>query len=166
MYEESLRMSLVVRYPREIPAGSTNGDLILNLDLPETFLNYAGAPLPGHMPGRRARAALAGQAPADWRTSMYYRYWMHEMRPAHYGIRTGHYKLIFFYGKDVLGQTRAPATRAGWELYDMEPYPYDTHNVYHDPAYAEVVSELKTELNRLRSEIGATDANYPELVAL
>ena len=36
----------------------------------------------------------------------------------------------------------------------MEPYPYDTHNVYHDPAYAEVVSELKTELNRLRSEIG------------
>ncbi len=44
----------------------------------------------------------------------------------------------------------------------MEPYPYDTHN----PAYAEVVSELKTELNRLRSEIGATDANYPELVAL
>ena len=102
-------MSLVVRYPREIPAGSTNGDLILNLDLPETFLNYAGAPLPGHMPGRRARAALAGQAPADWRTSMYYRYWMHEMRPAHYGIRTGHYKLIFFYGRDVLGQTRAQA---------------------------------------------------------
>ncbi|MAT73942.1 hypothetical protein CMK14_02145 [Candidatus Poribacteria bacterium] len=48
----------------------------------------------------------------------------------------------------------------------MEPYPYDTHNVYRDPAYAEVVSELKTELNRLRSEIGATDANYPELVAL
>jgi len=78
---------------------------------------------------------------------MYYCYWMHEMWP-------GHYKLIFFYGRYVLGQTRAPATCAGRKPYDIEQHPYDTHNVYHDPAYAEVVSELKTDLNRLRSEIG------------
>ncbi len=166
MYEESLRMPLLVRYPREIPASSTANGMILNLDFPETFLDYARADVPADMQGRSARAVLAGNAPGDWRTSMYYRYWMHEMRPAHYGVRTERYKLIFFYGRDVLGQTGAPPTPAGWELYDRELDPFETHNVYSDPGYADVVRELKAELDCLRAEVGDTDEGYPEVVAL
>jgi len=165
IYEESLRMPLVARYPREIAAGSTNDDIILNLDFAETFLDYAGAPIPDDMQGRTARANLAGDTPADWRQSMYYRYWMHEMRPAHYGIRAKRYKLIFFYGLplDATGTTPDP-TPPGMELYDLEKDPFEQHNVYSDPAYADVAEELKAELLRLKEEAGDTDEKYPELM--
>lgn len=96
---------------------------------------------------------------------MYYRYWQHTTRPAHYGIRTKKYKLIFFYGLP-LGMNGAnwSPTKVGWELYDMEKDPYELHNVYNDPAYADVIPELKEELLRLKEELGDTDEKYPELM--
>jgi arylsulfatase A-like enzyme len=92
MYEESRRMPMLVRYPREIPAGTTTGAMVLNVDFGPTFLDYAGVPIPGLMQGRSARSVLRGEPPADWRTSMYYRYWVHwdvaHHVWAHYGVRT------------------------------------------------------------------------------
>src|SRR5690606_4917979 len=76
-YEESLRMPLLVRYPREIPAGSASGAMVLNVDFAPTFLDYAGlAPTP-RMQGVSARAVFRGKTPPGWRRSMYYRYYMH-----------------------------------------------------------------------------------------
>src|SRR2546430_2099889 len=76
MYEESLRMPFVARYPGVIKPGSVNKDLTLNLDFAETFLDYAGAKIPGDMQGRSFRPLLEGHTPKDWRKSMYYRYWI------------------------------------------------------------------------------------------
>jgi len=148
MYEESLRMPLVVRYPKEIPAGSVNSDIVLNLDFAETFLDYADAPVPTDMQGRSLRPLLQGRTPNDWRTSMYYHYYEfpaeHSVK-RHYGVRTQQYKLIHFYN-DI----------DEWELYDLKNDPDEMQNVYDDPKYAGVVKELTAELKRLRARYNDT----------
>jgi arylsulfatase A-like enzyme len=169
MYEHSLRMPLLVRYPKEIKAGSTNDDIALNLDFAPTFLDLASVTAPGDMQGRSLRPLLEGRtecrtnaAPiphqlvrhkkyphrtsigAAWRTSMYYHYYEYpavHMVKRHYGIRTKRYKLIHFY-YDI----------DAWELYDLEKDPNELNNVYDDPAYTDIVKQLKTELDRLRKE--------------
>jgi arylsulfatase A-like enzyme len=143
MYEESLRMPLVVRYPKEIKPGSVNGDIVLNLDFGETFLDYAGVPVPADMQGRSLRPILQGQTPGDWRTSMYYHYYeypaVHSVK-RHYGVRTQRYKLIHFYN-DI----------DEWELYDLQRDPDELKNLYADARHGDVVQELKAELKRLRT---------------
>jgi len=170
MYEESLRMPFLVRYPAEIAAGSANRDMCLNVDFAETFLDYAGRPAPADMQGRSFRPNLAGKTPADWRTSFYYRYWMHLADhgvPAHYGIRTPKYKLIFYYGLPLgmAGAVNRP-TEPEWELFDLEKDPHEMKNVYADPAYAQIAKDLKAELRRLKDAVGDSDKPYPELVQL
>jgi len=159
MYEESLRMPFVVRYPREIAAGSVNGDLILNVDFAPLFLDYAGLlPTPRQMHGFSFRDNLRGQTPADWRESFYYRYYVHidggHSVWAHYGLRTARYKLIFYYEEEPGPQE--------WELFDLQEDPMEMRSVYDDPEYADVVADLKEELARLRSEVGDQDDPWPE----
>jgi N-acetylglucosamine-6-sulfatase len=89
----------------------------------------------------------------------------HHDNPAHYGIRTKDYKLIFFYGLplDTRGAVSRPTT-PGWELYDLRADPDERHNVYGDPGQAATVARLKQELAELKAQIGDTDAAYPELL--
>ena len=120
MYEESIRIPLLVRYPREIPAADVSEQITLNVDFAPTLLDYAGISIPDDMQGRSLRTSLASEAPADWRTSMYYRYWMHLAHfniPAHYGVRTERYKLIYYYG-EALGSGGAidRATPPEWGI--------------------------------------------------
>ena len=165
IFEESLRMPFIIRYPKEIAPGSSNGDIVLNTDFAPTFLDYAGLKTPADMQGRSFRPNLTGKTPPDWRTSMYYRYWMHCSRPAHYGIRTKRYKLIFFYGLGLgmKGAQKAP-TKVGWELYDLKKDPKELKNVYDDPACASVTKDLKVELLRLKRALKDTDEKYPQLM--
>jgi len=145
MYEESLRMPLLVRYPRAIKAGSVSEAMVLNLDFACTFLDFAGVDAPAAMQGRSLRPVLQGGVLDDWRTSMYYNYYepgVHMVRP-HYGVRTTRYKLMHFhYRMDA------------WELYDLQQDPHELNNVYGDPAYAGVVKRLKAELKRLQDRYG------------
>ncbi len=162
MYEESLRMPFLIRYPREVAPGSINRDMILNVDFPATFLDCAGTEVPSSFQGRSFRSLLRDETPADWQTSMYYRYWMHGAHHnvcAHYGVRTLRYKLIYYYG-DPLGQEGAvgPKTEPEWEFFDLEKDPCELNSVYADPGYEDVVKELKAELNRLQEKVG--DAPY------
>ncbi len=158
MYEESLRMPFVARYPREIEPGSVNDDIILNVDFAPLFLDYAGLATPRQMQGVTFRDSLAGATPAEWRDSFYYRYYMHidggHSVWAHYGVRTERHKLIFYYEEEPGPQE--------WELFDLERDPMEMHSVYDDPAYAGVVAELKEELARLRSEVGDQENPWPE----
>jgi arylsulfatase A-like enzyme len=76
-------------------------------------------------------------------------------------VRTLRYKLIYYYA-DALGQPGAidETYEPEWELFDLANDPYELHNVYDDPAYADIVEELKEELHRLQAELG--DARYPK----
>jgi arylsulfatase A-like enzyme len=144
MYEESLQMPLLVRYPKEIQAGSVNKDLVMNLDFAETFLDYAGVRAPQDMQGVSLRPLLRGRTPVDWRKAVYYHYYefpaVHSVK-RHYGVRTERYKLIHFYN-DI----------DEWELYDLQSDPDEMRNVYNDPAYEDTVKELTAELKRLREK--------------
>ncbi|MDR1381336.1 MAG: sulfatase [Tannerella sp.] len=168
MYEESLRMPFVIRYPKEIPAGSRNRDIILNIDIAALLTDYAGADPPELSQGRSFRRNLAGQTPADWRDRMYYRYWTHHrIRPAHMGLRDRRYKLIFFYG-DRLATTGSEdsTTPPAWEFYDLETDPREDRNCYGDPAYADIIARMKRGLLELRREVGDTDPATPRMKAI
>ena len=167
MYEESLRVPLIVRYPPNIKAGMRIDALVNNVDFAPTLLAFGGAAAPDFMQGRSLLPLLSGEVPADWRTATYYRYWMHMAHhdnPAHYGIRTKDFKLIFFYGLplDAPGARPEP-TQPGWELYDLRVDPHEMRNVYGEAAYRETVQDLKRQLVSLKAEIGDDDTKYPAL---
>jgi N-acetylglucosamine-6-sulfatase len=167
MYEESLRVPLIVRWPGGVEPGSTSDALVNNVDFAPTLLDVAGAAIPGSMEGRSLVPILGGSTPPDWRAAVYYRYWMHMTHhdnPAHYGIRTPDFKLIFFYGLPLDAAGALPdATPPYWELYDLRRDPHETRNVHDDPTYAETARRLREELTDLKQELGDTDDAYPEL---
>ena len=148
MYEESLRMPLVIRWPGHIKPSTTNNAMVMNIDFAPTLLEAAGASVPKDMQGRSFLASLDGRKLKDWRTSMYYRYYHypgdHQVQP-HYGVRTDRYKLIYYNKLDE------------WELYDLEKDPRELRNVYTDKSYAGTVKKLKTELARLRKDLDDRD---------
>jgi arylsulfatase A-like enzyme len=169
MYDESLRVPFLVRYPGVVKPGTTADAIINNVDFAPTLLELAGVPSkPDYMQGRSFVPVLKGETPSDWKTASYYRYWMHMAHhdnPGHYGIRTKDFKLIFFYGLalDANGAVKG-ATQPGWELYDLREDPHEMNNVYGEAAYAEIREKLKAELLRVKKEIGDTDEKYPELM--
>ena len=145
MYEESFSMPLVVRYPKEIAAGTVVDELVMNLDFAPTFLDYAGVDIPGEMQGLSLRGLMKGEQQQDWRKSVYYHYYeyphgWHNVKQ-HYGVRTERYKLIHFYN-DI----------DAWELYDLDVDPNELNNLYENPDYADLIDELKIELARLRKQ--------------
>jgi arylsulfatase A-like enzyme len=163
IYEESIRMPFIIRYPKEIKGGARLDDIILNIDFPALFADFAGIDPPGYIQGRSFRENLKGHTPSDWRRSMYYRYWQHRTeRPAHFGIRNERYKLAFFYGQP-LGMSGAmeEPTAPAWEFYDLKKDPQERHNAIEDPQYQVIIREMKTALQRRREAIGDTDADYP-----
>lgn len=159
MYEESLRMPLLIRGPGVVPAGAVCDEMVLNVDFAQTFLELADVdPLPS-MQGRSMLPLLRGEHPEDWRRSMYYRYWMHDDGThhvrAHYGVRTERYKLICYYG-DGHGLPGSSDRRfePEWELFDLERDPRELTSVYDDPEYRQVRHDLEAELDRLQREVG------------
>jgi arylsulfatase A-like enzyme len=148
MYEESLRMPFVVRFPGKIKPGTVNDAMVLNVDFAPTFLACAGASIPADIQGRSILPILNGATPTDWRKSIYYRYYHypgdHQVQQ-HYGVRTDRYKLIYFHRIDQ------------WELFDLQKDPKELTNVYGEAAYAGTVKELKAELERLRKELNDHD---------
>jgi len=148
MYEECLRMPFLVRWPAGVKAGAVARAMALNVDFAPTFLEAAGLPVPADMQGRSLIPLLKGRTPADWRTSMYYRYYHdpgdHNTR-AHYGVRTATHKLISFWKS---GQ---------WELFDLVNDPGELHNLYGQPGHEQITADLKAELLRLKQALGDED---------
>lgn len=168
IFEESLQMPFLIKYPKEIKSNTVIDDIVTNVDFAPTLLDYIGLNKTDEMQGRSFREVLKGNTPDDWSNRVYYRYWMHmahHHNPAHYGIRTKQYKLIFFYGLPLDATGALPDnTPPGWELYDLKNDPFECKNVYSDPAYVDVISELKEQLFRMKHELGDDDIKYPELV--
>ncbi len=155
MYEESLRMPLIIKYPRMIKAGTKCEDMVTNLDFAETLLELTESPIPDEMQGLSFKKLLAGEKIPDWKTSMYYRYWTQGTNhnvPAHYGIRTMRYKLIHYYGDALDTGLKTPSSTPEWELFDLESDPYEMNNVFGDSKYAELVPRLMEELYKLKQE--------------
>ena len=142
MYEESLKMPFIVKWPGTIKPGSKNTDLVQNLDYAETFLDIAGVEIPKDMQGRSLVPLMKGRTPKNWRDSIYYHYYEYpsvHMVPRHNGIRTERYKLMHFYEFDE------------WEFYDLENDPEELTNLYNNPEYAGIIKDVKGQLMNLRA---------------
>ncbi|OIQ39413.1 MAG: acetylglucosamine-6-sulfatase [Bacteroidetes bacterium MedPE-SWsnd-G1] len=165
IYEESLRMPFVIRYPKEIKGGKRIDEIILNIDFPSLMADYAGVQLPESFQGESFRENLKGNAPITWRKNAYYRYWTnHTNRPAHFGIRNERYKLALFYGHslDMTGSSKE-TTKPAWEFYDLKKDPKENSNVYNNSEYTEIIKEMKVALKELKLEIGDSDSQYTEM---
>lgn len=146
MYEESFRTPLIIRWPGVVQPGSTNSDLVQNIDWAPTFLEVAGVNAPAEIQGRSLVPLLRGSTPPDWRQSLYYHYYefpgTHSIR-RHEGVATKNHKLIRFYGEGVPGGEE-------WELYDLLSDPSEMKNLAHESRDKPLFKTLKAELQHLR----------------
>ncbi|HPF95907.1 MAG TPA: sulfatase [Mangrovimonas sp.] len=150
MYEQSLAMPLLVKYPGHIEPGSEVTALTQNLDFAETFLDYAGVEIPKDMQGKSLKPVLENTIEdADFRDAVYYHYYDYpafHMVKKQYGIRTKRYKLIHFYD-DI----------DTWELYDLEEDPKEIHNQIENPNYDEIETTLREKLEQLEAQYHVTN---------
>ncbi len=179
MYEESQRMPFLVRYPDKIKPGTRTDAIVNNVDYAPTIIDLAGGEVPEYMQGESFRSIIeTGEEPEGWKQATYYRYWMHmahrHANPAHFGIRTKDYKLIFFYGifyKDTgveanlegWGNRYTFRTPPGWEFYDLNKDPSEMDNRFNDPAYKDVIADLKSQLKQMRTDLGEIDDQFPDI---
>lgn len=152
MYEESIGIPLLMRFPPAIKRGVFNDELVLNLDVPSTILAIAGLPIPPDMQGRSLVPLFQGNAQTGWRSSIYYHYYeyphgWHKVK-RHYGIRTGRYKLIHFYN-DI----------DDWEMYDLANDPDEMKNLYHEKGHEALALSLSSTLDSLIVAYGDTSAS-------
>ncbi|MFJ3089499.1 sulfatase [Streptomyces sp. NPDC086838] len=161
MYDPSMRIPLVVRWPGVTPPGSSCDELVINVDYAQTILDLAGVEAHPRMQGRSLVPLLRGERPDDWRQSVYYRYFEHldvcHNVQASYGVRTRTHKLIHYPGHGsgqpgARDETRTPE----WELFDLTADPDELHNRYEDPACQDLVRELTAELAALQRQYGDT----------
>ena len=146
MYEESIRMPFLIKYPGMIKPKTVNTDIITNIDFAPTLLEIAGVDSPNSIQGKSFFKNLLRKKSRNWRQSMYYHYYeypfYHHVQP-HYGIRNERYKLIhFYYDIDV------------WELYDLKKDPSEINNIISSKEHQELIKDLKTELYNLKNFYG------------
>ena len=179
MYDESMRMPFIVHYPDGIKPNSKSDLLINNSDYAPTMIELAGGKTPDYMQGMSFINTLKGETESAWRDATYYRYWMHIIHhyvPAHFGIRTNDYKLIFYYGKHYLPEEEfgnfywatqyvgiENETPPAWEFYDLKKDPEELVNRYDNPEYQDIIREMKLSLKQEREELNETDKDYPEI---
>ncbi len=163
MYEPSLRIPFLLRYPNEVSAGQVDERMIMNIDVAPTLLDYAGIEIPEVMQGESLKPLLSGKA-AEWRDHIYYSYYenswtlkdftqedlsdpsfnfftAHRIGP-HRGIRSDRYKLIEYYSDQEY-----------WEFFDLETDPNELNNRYVD-------SEYKDIIDRMTEQLRETQASY------
>lgn len=146
MYEESLRMPLVMSWPGHIEAGREVKQLTQNIDFGPTFLDLAGAQPLTAAHGKSLVPVMSKQTGDEpFRDAIYYHYYESQsvhMVPAMFGVRTDRYKLIRYYEPqwDM------------WEMFDLEKDPEEMNNVAEDAAYQEIRKDLEQRLIKLRKQ--------------
>ncbi len=141
MFEESLRMPLLMSWPGRIHPGSRIAQLVQNIDYAPTFLVAAGVQPDCEIQGDSLTPLFDTDHP-DWRDAIYYHYYEqgeHNV-PRHDGVRTHRYKLIHFYDQN------------DWELLDLQNDPLELRDVSEDPAYKDVLDRMKGRYHALRRQ--------------
>lgn len=150
MYEESVRIPLLARWPGRFPAGRSVREMVLNLDLAPTVMEIGGAVPPEGLDGRSwVGMAKGGEAPADWRREWLYEY-NYEVEfpytPNVRGVRGERWKYIRYPHGD------GSPDRHEDELYDLEADPGEVRNLARDPEHAGVLAEMRGKLERMMRE--------------
>jgi len=148
MYEPSIRVPMMLRYPGKVKSGATSDQMVLNLDMAPTLLEIAGLPVPPDMQGKSFLSLAEGKSDEHWRKDWLYEFYEYpgfeNVRPSR-GVRTERYKLIHFFLEPE-----------EWELYDLKSDPDESNNLYGKPGSEEITKHLKERLQALRTETNDT----------
>ncbi len=153
MFEESLSMPFVIKWPGTIQPKVRTEAFIQNIDYAPTFLEIAGAPIPDDMQGKSIVPILenAGEAPEDWREAIYYLYSGEDTHSVarHDGVRNARYKIMHFPDSDE------------WMLFDLQKDPKELSNVADEEAYSEILIDMKNLYRQLRAKYNVSSSTYP-----
>lgn len=170
-FEEALKIPFLIKCKGLIKEGKVNDNLMANIDIAPTLLDFCGIEVPKKMQGISQKEVLINEGRQSLRDCIYFRYWMHlahrHHNPAHFGIRTKEYKLLYFYGHplDANGASQE-VTPQGFEFYDLKKDPYEVHNVYNDPEYQEIIEQMKIKLREVKAYYKDYDLGYEEIVKI
>jgi N-acetylglucosamine-6-sulfatase len=150
IFEESMRMPLMIRWPGRIKEGIRHSALVQNIDYAPSLLEACGVDVPEDMQGVSLLRLLDDGAERI-HDDLYYHYYEHGGHgvPAHDGLRTLRYKLIHFY------------TENEFNLFDLEQDPMEMRSLHEDPAYADILADMKQRYQQARSRYGVPDEYGP-----
>jgi arylsulfatase A-like enzyme len=152
MYEPSIRVPMLLRFPGKVKRGATSDEMVLNLDMAPTLLQIAGLPIPSEMQGKSMLPLAEGER-ITWRQDWLYEYYEYpgfeNVRPCR-GVRTARYKYIEFF-----------LDPKEYELYDLEKDPHEMNNLYGKPGYEELTHHLQARMEALRKETNDTYQYQP-----
>lgn len=142
-YEETIRIPLLMRYPKMIEFGSSSPKMVLTIDVAPTLLELGGVTPGAQIDGRSLVPILRGQDIHDWRSSFLVEYYTDKVWPrvvnmGYKAIRTERYKYIEY--TDLEGMD---------ELYDLESDPYELNNLFQKESARSIVDELKREKEQI-----------------
>ena len=153
MYEPSIRVPMMLRYPGKVKSGASSDDMVLNLDMAPTLLEIAGLSVPADMQGKSFLSLAEGKQDPHWRKDWLYEFYEYpgfeNVRPSR-GVRTERYKLIHYFLEPE-----------EWELYDLQTDPDEANNLYGKPGSEEITKHLKERLQALRTQTGDTYVYKP-----
>ena len=140
MHEPSIRVPMMIRYPKRVRSGQVSDEMVLDVDLAPTILDLAGVEVPTAMQGKTVMSLAEGEKP-EWRQEWLYDYYEYpgpERVKPHRGVRTKTHKLIHYY-----------TDPQEFEMYDLENDPGERNNLYGDPAHASIQNDLSARLAQL-----------------
>ncbi len=150
MFEESMRMPLLMRWPGVVEAGSVYEQMVQNIDYAPTLLEAAGIPVPEEMHGRSMLPVI--REGKTIHTHLYYHYFDHGGHGVakHDGVRNDRYKLIHFY------------TVPEYNLFDLQEDPHEMRSLHNDPAHAGLLAEMLTLYRQVRLQFQVPEQYGPE----
>ena len=144
-YENSMRVPMIIRYPKLITKNSIVKEQCLNIDIAPTILDLAGVKKPSYMQGESMVKLVSGKKDKSWRKSMLFEYYVDDAwpyaGPNQVAVRTNKYKLIDNFLEDDID-----------ELYDLVNDPGEMKNLINDDNYNNVEKELREESIKLQKK--------------
>jgi arylsulfatase A-like enzyme len=138
MYEETVRIPLLLRWPARIPGGRVVQPFVNTVDVLPTLAEAAGLAVPRPIDGRSLWPLIEGAVPPDWPDDAYSQFHGHGASRGLYDVRmlrTERYKLVYY-------------PHDADELYDEQEDPWELHNLAERPEYQPVREDLQARLER------------------
>ena len=144
-YENSIRVPMIIRYPRLIKENTEINEQCLNIDLAPTILELAGIDKPDYMQGESMLDLMRGKNVKKWRKSILFEYYVDDAwpyaGPDQLAVRTNQFKLVDNFLENDID-----------ELYDLINDPGEMNNLINDEEYETIELELRNESKRLQKK--------------
>jgi N-acetylglucosamine-6-sulfatase len=144
-YESSIRVPMIISYPKLISKNTVIDEQCLNIDLAPTILELAGINKPKYMQGESMVKLMSGKKDKSWRKSIFFEYYVDDAwpyaGPDQVAVRTNQYKLVDNFLKDDID-----------ELYDLVNDPGEMKNLINNAKYDDIENDLRKESERLQKK--------------